>query len=101
MTMDWLQEREEGEEEEEREEQERRGQQTPSLERARVLTRPVSVAASPSRSPGPGAGAGPDWVPLGPSTVTIGQLEGNRQGRVSGRVSALAVSSDGLGIYAG
>ncbi len=97
MTMDWIRGEHGGE-------SEREGggerQEAPSAEPARVVTRPVSVAASPARSPGPGMGRGPDWVPVGPSTVLFGQITGG-PGRASGRVNSLAVSPDGDRIYAG
>src|SRR5437588_198052 len=98
MTMDWIRGEGGGEREREREGGGDRPE-APYAEPARVVTRPASVAASPSRSPGPGSGRGPDWVPVGPSTVLFGQIDGG--GRVSGRVNSLAVSPDGDRIYAG
>jgi hypothetical protein len=63
--------------------------------RAKITAEPWS-AVRPQDLPGT---AGPQWNPLGPAGVGLGQADG--QPRVSGRVTSIAASPDGQRAYIG
>ena len=67
-----------------------------TAEIARTTEAPSAPAASPRAMP---TATGPQWNPLGPAGVGLGQADGRP--RVSGRVTSIAASPDGQRAYIG
>ena len=67
-----------------------------TAERARITEAASAQTASPRAMP---TATGPQWNPLGPAGVGLGQADGRP--RVSGRVTSIAASPDGQRAYIG